>query len=786
MNRRAASLLAVLLAAAAPVPAQDAPFHATLRDSLQVPGASTADVWGQNGVAILGRWGQPAFDVVDVSDPDNVVLLTTTDVPAPDETTSAQDVKMGRSAIGETPLAFVSFDYNGPDGIGIYDMSVPANPVLLTRIRASRGNDRFNHNSTYRNDGWLVTCDSWTPSLSIYDLRAFDPADAPDRITSWTYRLEGLGSGFVHDVTITDDYLLVSQWDSLIVYDVSQLGTSAPVYMGEVGGFANHAVWASDDGAFVVTSDERTRGALRLYGLAVENGRVRLDQLDSWVGPWYGPNSTFSVHNPVMLGDRVYASNYSAGAIVMQIDRATRTWERVASYDTSTQPTFYFYGAWGVYPRLGADRVLVSDIEEGLFVVDFSALQLRTPAGSVTTIDPRGDRTASVQIDELGRIALDRATVTLHARVDGGAWRARAMSLDDGVWTAALPELTRGQRVDYYFGATSTTGETFTAPASAPTETFTAYGARRLHSIYDDDLKLGGTNGWSVDSDPSLATGAWELGAPTDSGMQPGRDDPRDADFICFVTENARENASVGAADIDGGPTRLLSPQLDFSAGDGLVSYSRWQASSGAEVDDELLVSVSNDDGATWVDVESLSFKSGGWLPHVFRVSDHVAPTGLVRVRFQIKDGGGPSVTEAGVDNFRAFQFSLEPLANAVPRNGQGINTECFVTTAPVLGSTWTSTVEHGHHRGAVVTIVAFSPAAASGPVVAGGEMLLDARSIRPRKSVVASTGSADQHTLSLPDDVALLGLRVHAQAAILGGPAGLELCNAYELTAGR
>jgi hypothetical protein len=786
MNSRAWSTLAALLLPALPAAAQDAPFHAKLRDSLQVAGASQADVWGQGSVAIVGRFGQPFFDTVDVSDPDAIALLATTSVPAPNESTSAQDVKMGWSAVGETPLAFVSFDFRGPDGIGIYDMTDPASPVLLTRVLASRGTDRFNHNATYRDDGWLVTCDSVTASLSIYDLRTFDPAAPPERITSWTYRLDDLGTGFVHDVTITDDYLFVSQWDSLIVYDVASLGARAPVYLGEVGGFANHAVWCSDDGQYVVTSDERTRGALRLYALEVQDGKARLDQLDSWVGPAFGDGATFSVHNPVMVGDRVYSSNYAAGAIVLQIDRSTGTWERVASYDTSVMPTFWFFGAWGVYPLLGEDRVLVSDIEAGLFVVDFSALQLRTAAGSVTTLDPRGDRAVSVEIDELGNAALDPDTVTLHARVEGGPWRSTPMAAAGDGWSASLPELRHGERVDYYLAATSRAGETFTAPAVAPQETFSAYGSIGLVPVYTDDLRIGGTNGWTVDNDASLTSGGWELGAPQDTGMQPGRDDPRDADGVCFVTENARENASLGLADVDGGPTRLVSPRLDFSKGDGLISYSLWQASSGAENADQLLVSVSNDDGASWSHVGGLAFKSGGWLPRTFRVSDHVAPSATVRVRFNIKDGGGASITEGGVDNFRAFAFQAEPVAAAVPRNGRGVNASCFRTDAPVLGSTWTATVEHGHHPGATFTVVAFSSSPASGPVIAGGEMLLDARRLQPSKSVVASAGTADEHRLTLPDDVALLGARIHAQAAILGGPTGLELCNAFELTAGR
>ena len=48
--------------------------------------------------------------------------------------------------------------------------------------------------------------------------------------------------------------------------------------------------------------------------------------------------------------------------------------ELVASNDTYNQTPDYPYctynGNWGVYPFLGTDRILLSDMQNGLFIVD--------------------------------------------------------------------------------------------------------------------------------------------------------------------------------------------------------------------------------------------------------------------------------------------------------------------------------------------------------------------------------------------------------------------------------
>jgi hypothetical protein len=782
MVRTAPYLLSALALAAPSTLAQDAPFNASLRDSYEVPADTYSDVWGDGTTAYIGRFGLNIVDVVDVSDPDNLSLLTQIVVPSPNDLCSAQDIKVGQSVVSpSTTLAFISFDASGPDGVGIYDVTTPASPTLLTTVFPSPGNYDTSHNTSYRSDGWLVTCNSYTADLAIIDLRTYDPSSPPASITSWAYRLTSLGTGFVHDITITDDYLFISQWDSLIVYDVSNLGTSAPTYLGEVRGYSNHAVWPTDDHAFVITTDERYHGGVRLWEFQDDGmGTISLEQWDSWMGPSSGQNGTYDTHNPVVKGDRAYVASYSGGTIVLQIDRTSKTLERVASFDSSSQPNDGYYGNWGVYPFLGEDRVLMSDLEEGLFTVDFSAIQLESTATRPKTVTPFTPTSVSVDVTALGAHALDGSSVTLYTSIDGGAFSATAMSNTGGdTYEASLPGVDCGARIDYYFAADETGGTTYTKPPLAPAEYYTTYSTLNLTTVLTDDFST--DKGWSV-VDTAITTGTWERGTPVDTGMQPGTDDPRDAGNSCYITENGLAGGDPSANDLDGGPTVLTSPSMDFSGGDGLISYSLWLATTNADSVDGILVEVSN--GGAWTTVQNYVLENGGWTRHCFRLSDAVTPTSTVQVRYSISDNPNDDLTEGGVDNFEAYVFCDDPAADAVFRNGGGSNSSCLTSDPVKIGATWSNTVDFSAHPGATSTYIVLYENASSGSFLKGGELLVDLMGPKLYQSLVIVTGgTSNQHDAPIPADVSFAGLTATVQGAIFGG--GYELCNAYDLTVG-
>lgn len=73
-----------------------------------------------------------------------------------------------------------------------------------------------------------------------------------------------------------------------------------------------------------------------------------------------------------------------------------------------------------------------------------------------------------------------------------------------------------------------------------------------------------------------------------------------------------------------------------------------------------MVVEVSDDDGASWVELETVApdgaEAAGGWFLESFLVADFVNPTDQFRVRFKAFDLNPPSTVEAGVDGVRLLE----------------------------------------------------------------------------------------------------------------------------------
>jgi uncharacterized protein (TIGR03437 family) len=80
----------------------------------------------------------------------------------------------------------------------------------------------------------------------------------------------------------------------------------------------------------------------------------------------------FSPHNPYIIGNLLFVSWYQAGLIIIDITNPSQP-RLVGSYDTYAGTMSGFRGCWGAYPFLGFDRVLLSDMDNGLYIVDATA-----------------------------------------------------------------------------------------------------------------------------------------------------------------------------------------------------------------------------------------------------------------------------------------------------------------------------------------------------------------------------------------------------------------------------
>lgn len=635
MQRLALTLFSFIMTA--PLLAQEAPFNVGLVGTYD-QADNYADVWGDGDFAYLARFGINEIDIIDISNPASPQLAATYDSGVGGA--SAQDVKV------HDGLMFVSLEGVNP-GAQIVDVRDPLNPVKLTDLTV-----RPAVHNTFFDDGWLYIVDSQLNQVDIVDLRNYDPDSAPAVISSPTYRMTNVGNQFVHDITVQDGRLYASAWDSIRIYDVTNLASQAPTLMGTAQGNAVHAAWPSGDNRFLVVTEERAGGGLTLYELEDDGTSVSLTLRD---GLTLDGSLAFSTHNAVVDGNTVYISYYEAGMYVLEIDPDTATWDIVASYDTTaiTGANGFFDGNWGVYPYLGPDKILASDRQNGLFIfdVDPNLLSFDYPAGQPATAMPESPTTVNVDVSVVGA-PLSPATTTLQVLIDGLAQAPIPMTdLGGGSFEADLPGVPCGSTLEYFVTAENDQGTTFRDPASGA---YPVIVASQVITTFEDSFA--GDLGWGSAS-TDLTTGDWIQDSAIGTAAQPNGDWPGDADNQCYFTGQGTPGGGIGEADVDGGPAILTSPSMDFSMGDGQVSYVYWFSND--DGDDSLVVELSSDGGA-WVEATRYTGGVGGWVQDNVTVSESVTPTADVRARFIVSDNPNDSITEAAIDSVKGTVFLCE------------------------------------------------------------------------------------------------------------------------------
>jgi len=638
-HRTLAVTLGLLLLSVA-VPAQEDPFNAAEVGTWDL-GSPYADVWGDGDFAYVARFGQNRIDIVDISNPAAPFRVAeyNTNISG-----SAQDVKV------HDGLMFVGIESASP-GAQIVDVRNPTNPVQLTNLTVRAAV----HNLFY-DDGWLYLVDSQQNQIDIVDLRDYDPDNPPGTITDETYRLNNVGNVFVHDITVADGRLYAAAWGSLEIFDVSNLDAGPPVNIGSTPGNSVHAVWPTADGAYLVVTEERSGGGALLYEVEDNGGSLDLTLRDTL---FLSGSRTTSAHNPVIDGDRVYMSFYQAGVQVMEIDRQTSTWDLVASFDTTVFDggDGFFDGCWGVYPLLGADTVLASDMQTGLWILDVdpNILRFDYPIGIPTTVRPGVQTPLQVNITSIGA-AVNSGTAEFVPSIDGAPQGAVTLTdLGGGLFEGDLPAAACGSVIEFFTRADNLLGDSFTDPKGAPGELYAIDVTEETILTFEDTFNA--DLGWTV-SNSDLDTGAWERGNPRGTSAQPEDDFDGDGGNSCFFTDQGPINGGDGDADVDGGPTRLTSPSMDFSLGDGVIRYAYWMSND--DGDDSMIVEVRSNNGP-WVEATRYTGGSGGWFEDVVRVGELVTPTSNVQIRFSISDNPNDSVTEGAIDYVRAEVFSCDP-----------------------------------------------------------------------------------------------------------------------------
>ena len=233
------------------------------------------------------------------------------------------------------------------------------------------------------------------------------------------------GTGYMHDSTglrISDsrvaqcapghdpcELLIDFNENAVEIWDVTSKSTPLRLSATPFASFRYvHSGWPSSDQRFVVVHDEldEIRGSVaqtNIYTLDLTDLRAPVLNV-SWVGP---NNSTD--HNGYTKGNRYYVSHYRRGLVVFDATDPRRLRE-IGSFDTflmSASNTAGTDGAWGVYPFLPSGTVLISDIDNGLFLLKDNTALLVGAVGTLGVASQAAQfaenaGNASVRVQRLG------------------------------------------------------------------------------------------------------------------------------------------------------------------------------------------------------------------------------------------------------------------------------------------------------------------------------------------------------------------------------------------------
>ncbi len=298
-----------------------------------------------------------------------------------------------------------------------------------------------------------------------------------------------------------------------------------------------------------------------------------------------------------------------------------------------------------------------------LTVPELEPILLALTDGTPELVNPAGGTSFQVDVLQSASTATPDTGV-LYVDSGSGFVQVPMTVVDDDTYSAVFPPTDCGAAVSFYVSVDADSGDTVTLPTNAPATTFSSISATGVTVEFEDtfDANLG----WSVTGNAS--DGQWERGVPNNGDRgDPSEDAEDNGNGFCYVTDNG--NFGDNNSDVDNGSTVLTSPVLDATtSGDqqAYIAYYRWYSNvfGNAPMADVFVVDISNDGGATWVNLETVGPSgpevSGGWIRKQFRISDFVTPTANMRLRFNASDLGDGSVVEAAVDGFQVLFFECE------------------------------------------------------------------------------------------------------------------------------
>lgn len=140
-----------------------------------------------------------------------------------------------------------------------------------------------------------------------------------------------------------------------------------------------HSVWLDQKQKILYTADETNGALVEAWDVSDPYFIRKMDQFRVGFGadPYHIPHNVF--HHQ----DHLYISWYTEGVRVLDTRKPDNLVE-VGFFDTYPGKLSGFHGCWSVYPFFKSGLIIASDIETGMFVMEFNGSRAAYLAGKIT------------------------------------------------------------------------------------------------------------------------------------------------------------------------------------------------------------------------------------------------------------------------------------------------------------------------------------------------------------------------------------------------------------------
>ncbi len=334
-----------------------------------------SDIWGyvapdDTEYGIVGVFD--GVSVVSIADPANPTEVDF----VPGANSGWRDIKTWKDfayVINETANGLAVIDLSTlPDSVVAYDWT-PDIPDLGTLSTC--------HNIFIDEFGYAYISGCNLNAGGILVLNVDTPDGTPEYITS-------MPAIYSHDVYARNNILYSSDLNigQFTIYDVSDKENIQPIGDHNTPFNFTHNTWPSDDETILFTTDELANAPVGSYDISDPGNIQELDQFR----PYETLGDGVIPHNVHVWNDWLIISYYTDGCIIVDGSRPENLVE-VGNFDTFIPATTGFSGAWGAYPFLPSSLVLVSDIGNGMYVLEPTYVRACWLEGNITnanTSDP--------------------------------------------------------------------------------------------------------------------------------------------------------------------------------------------------------------------------------------------------------------------------------------------------------------------------------------------------------------------------------------------------------------